>query len=266
MSAILAARSLNFEVSGRALLSEVTMAVTSGEMVALLGPNGAGKSTLLKLFCGQIKPTRGAVLFDGVPVASWRPRDLARRRAVLPQSSSIPFAFTALEIVLMGRSPHGDAARCEPLARAAMARMECEHLAGRTVTTLSGGEMQRVQLARVLVQIDMERQSRPVCLMLDEPISSLDPAHQHAALDAARQLARNGAAVLVVLHDLNLAAQYADRLVLLRNGRLLKEGPPRAVLTEAAIAEVFGIRVALLPNPFCDAPAVFVEPAGGQRA
>jgi len=253
------AENLGYRAGERPLVSAVNLAVRGGEMVALLGPNGAGKSTLLKLLCAQLAPHEGRVLFEDKPLGQWPPRELARRRAVLPQSSQVPFDFTAREIVLLGRSPFGDAASCEALARRAMEKTECAHLADRVVTTLSGGEMQRVQLARVLVQIGLDG-GAPRCLLLDEPISNLDPAHQHGALGVARELARDGAGVLVVLHDLNLAAQYADRLVLMRQGRIAAAGPPAEVLTEERVGSIFNVRAKVTKSPVCDAPAVFVEP------
>lgn len=250
------AENLTFSVPGRVLVNGINLTVKNGEVVALLGPNGAGKSTLLKLLCGQNKMSSGRVLFEERDLADWSPAEIARRRAVLPQSSTVPFDFLAIEIVLLGRSPYGDAASSEALAREAMEKTESLHLAGRVVTTLSGGEMQRVQLARVLVQIGMNT-GTPRCLMLDEPISNLDPSHQHAALAIARNLARDGAAVLVVLHDINLAAQYADRLVMMKNGNLIVEGTAEEVVTEQTMQDVFGVGSQIIRNPTCDAPAVF---------
>lgn len=272
---MLSAKALSFRVSGKALVDDVTFHLRAGEMVALLGPNGAGKSTLLKLLCGQTKPTSGEVFFENRALSAWPPRELARKRAVLPQSSAVPFDFTALEIVLLGRSPHGDGRAHEGMAREAMEKTESLHLADRKVTTLSGGEMQRVQLARVLVQIGLESgkkeeggerrgdaadSPRPSqrCLMLDEPISNLDPAHQHSALRIARELAGDGVGVLIVLHDLNLAAQYADRVVLMKAGKVVAEGSPDAVLTEEQIGAVFAVKATVVRNPLCNAPAVFV--------
>lgn len=251
------AENLTYTVPGRVLVNGVNLTVNNGEVVALLGPNGAGKSTLLKLLCGQTTITSGRVLVEDRDLASWPPAELARRRAVLPQSSTVPFDFLAIEIVLLGRSPYGDASSSEAIAREAMEKTESLHLAHRVVTTLSGGEMQRVQLARVLVQIGMRTGGTPRCLMLDEPISNLDPSHQHAALAIARDLARDGAAVLVVLHDINLAAQYSDRLVMMKNGSLVVDGTAEEVITEKNMREVFGIEARIIRNPTCDAPAVF---------
>lgn len=251
------AENLIYSVPGRVLVNDVSLSVKNGEVVALLGPNGAGKSTLLKLLCGQTKMSSGRVFFEDRDLHDWPPAEIARRRAVLPQSSTVPFDFLALEIVLLGRSPYGDAASSEALAREAMEKTECLHLAERVVTTLSGGEMQRVQLARVLVQIGLHADGAPRSLMLDEPISNLDPSHQHAALLIARDLARDGAAVLVVLHDINLAAQYADRLVMMKGGRLVTEGTAEQVVTAQTMKDVFGVGAEIIRNPVCDAPAVF---------
>ncbi|MEX1119852.1 MAG: heme ABC transporter ATP-binding protein [Terrimicrobiaceae bacterium] len=256
---LMEARNLSFRVGGTPLVSKVNFSVAQGEFLALLGPNGAGKSTLLKLLCGQIPPSEGTVRFLDRPLGEWPPMTLARHRAVLPQSSTVPFAFTALEIVLLGRSPHGDARACEDLARHVMTQTDCAHLAERFVTTLSGGEMQRVQLSRVLLQLHHPDGNVPRCLMLDEPISNLDPAHQHGALCVARKFAASGAGVVVVLHDLNLAAQYADRLVIMKQGSIVAQGAPREVVTESLVSEIFEVRARVIENPVCDGPAVFVS-------
>lgn len=255
------ARRLSFRVRERELVRSLDLRVRPGEFTAILGPNGAGKSTLLKLLCGQLRPTAGTIFFAGKPLAEWNARDLAKYRAVLPQQSAVPFDFSALEVVLLGRSPYGDAGSQEALAREALRLTDSEHLAGRVVTTLSGGELQRVQFARVILQIGWQPVSDGRCLMLDEPISNLDPAHQHGALQVAREMARRGVTVLVVLHDLNLAAQYADHVVVMKSGRLHTEGTPREVLTPSLVAEVFGVEARILENPFGSAPAVFVAPA-----
>jgi iron complex transport system ATP-binding protein len=259
MREVIAAEGAGFAAGPKRLVDSVTLRVAAGECVALLGPNGAGKSTLLKMLCRQIPVGSGVVRFDGRPLAAWPDRELARRRAVLPQSGAVPFAFSAREIVLLGRLPHGDGRRCGELVDDAMARTDTAHLAERVVTTLSGGELQRVHLARVLVQLG-GNPGPGQALYLDEPVSSLDPAHQHAALREAQALARAGVAVLVVLHDLNLAAQYADRLILLQSGTVAAEGTPAEVLQEKTIARVFGVRATIIAHPLIAGPAVFVEP------
>ena len=262
---MLKAKGLAYRAGGNFLVSGIDLSIEAGEVVAVLGPNGAGESTLLKLLCGQFRPTTGMVSFGGKSLGKWPARELARCRSVLLQQSMAPFEFSALEIVLLGRLPHGDAARCTHMALEAMKWTECQHLARRTVNTLSGGELQRVHLARVLVQIGLRATGTIRCLMLDEPVSSLDPAHQHAALCTARQIASQGAAVLIILHDLNLAGQYADRVVLLKAGRIAAAGTPAEVLRADLIGDVFGVRARVVENPVCGAPAVFLESAGSAR-
>jgi iron complex transport system ATP-binding protein len=190
-------------------------------------------------------------------------RERARTRAVLPQSAALAFGFTGLETVLMGRYPHSlGAARAHDLeiARTALARLDAAHLETRFVTTLSGGELARVQLARVAAQIWPEAPGAPRYLLLDEPIASLDPAHQHLALRTARSFAHaHGCGVLAVLHDINLAAQYADRVVLLRQGRVLAEGAPAPVLTPAALRECFNVEATIVAQPRSDRPLVVVS-------
>jgi iron complex transport system ATP-binding protein len=239
---ILCADRLAYAVGGNQLVADVNFTLNVGEVVTILGPNGAGKSTLLKLLCGQISPTAGTIGFHGRPLREWSSRELAQRRSVLPQQSMAPFEFTALEMALE-----------------AMRWTECDHLALRTVNTLSGGELQRVHLARVLVQVGLESGGPSRCIMLDEPISNLDPAHQHVTLRIARRIASGSASVLVILHDLNLAAQYSDRLVMMRNGRIVASGTPTEVVRTDLIGEVFGVQAEVTVNPVCGAPAVFVR-------
>ncbi len=237
------------------VLKGPSLAVAPGEVIAVLGPNGAGKSTLLSVLSGVLKPDGGAARLEGRALIDWAARDLALRRAVLPQHSELSFGFPVLEVVLLGRSPHvGRSSRAEDLAvaEACLAEAEVGHLAERVYTTLSGGERQRVQLARVLAQIDFPaalQLREPRYLLLDEPTSSLDLAHQHATLRSARRAADRGIGVLAILHDLNLAAMYADRLVVLYGGRVAAEGPPEAVLTEDLVRQAFDLPVTISRHP-----------------
>ncbi len=261
--ALLQANALGYRVGRIPLVVDADLGLSGGEVVAVLGPNGAGKSTLLKLLCGLFAPSSGMVRFDGCPLAAWLRRELAVRRAVLPQHSVVPFDFTAGEIVALGRSPHRDIRWQRPMVLRAMERCECAHLAGRVLRTLSGGEMQRVQLARVLVQIGLGEGSAPSALLLDEPVSSLDPAHQHAALVLAREMAAAGVAVFVILHDLNLAAQYASRIVLMKSGRIVAQGLPEEILTPGMISSVFDVQAHVSANPLTGGLAIFVKPRSG---
>ena len=251
--------------AGKAILvRDVSLSVAPGEVVALIGPNGAGKSTLLRLLAGDEAPSSGEVRIAGRPLAAWAPRDLARTRAVLPQQSTLAFAFTALEVVLMGRAPHaygGEGPDDCAAARQALAIVGLEGFEERLYPTLSGGEQQRVHLARVIAQIGPGGCNERY-LLLDEPTSSLDLAHQHGALRIVRRMANEGAGVLVVLHDLNLAAEYADRIGVLSGGSLLSLGSPWRVLTREILREAFHIEARIVPAPWSPSrPWITVEPA-----
>lgn len=249
-SPVLQAEHAGFAIDSRWLVQDVTLAVHAGEVVALVGPNGAGKSTLLRLLAGDLPPTRGQILLDGRPISAYRPHDLALRRAVLPQQTILQFAFTAKEVVEMGRSPRRDRVdRDDRVVLESLQRTEVAHLARRTFPSLSGGEQTRVSLARVLAQ------ETPI-LLLDEPTASLDLRHQQLVMRVARELAAAGGAVLVVLHDLNLAAGFADRLAILRDGRLVAAGTPWETLTEPLLSEIFACPVTIMRHPSRDCPVV----------
>lgn len=254
------ARSLTVSIAGKTLLDAVSLAVQPGEVLAVLGANGAGKTTLLRALSGEIKSAPGAVWMGGRPLAAWKLAERARVRAVLPQNSTLSFSFSALEIVLMGRAPHVrgiETAVDYTIAQEALALVDALHLAGQSYVTLSGGERQRVQLARVLAQIWTPPPGGGARYMLiDEPTNNLDLAHQHRTLEIAQDFARAGTAVLAILHDLNLAAQYADRVAILKQGRILAEGTPRAVLTPDIIQAGFNMPVTVIPHPHLDVPLV----------
>jgi len=237
---------------GATLLDDVSVAVGRGEVVALLGPNGAGKTTLLRALCGELPPAAGDVHLEGRSLSAWSPRDRAARLGVLPQSSRLVFPFTAEQVALLGRTPHverHESARDREIAGLALRRAGVGALARRDYLRLSGGEQQGVQLARVLAQVWDAPAQGGRYLLLDEPTASLDLRLQHALLGLARQLAGQGFGVLVSLHDLNLAAQYADRIALLRGGRLLADGAPPQVLTAERIRRVWGVEASAGPDP-----------------
>ena len=257
---MLQALDVSLRLGGKSILQAVSLSLQAGELLAVLGPNGAGKSTLLRVLTGALMPQVGLAALDDRPLQTWNGRELARRRAVLPQSSPLAFGFRAFEVVLLGREPHsGLSAREEDLeiAEAAMREADVIHLAERSYATLSGGEQQRVQLARVLSQVwPGGRDPSLRFLLLDEPTSSLDLAHQHAILRLARGWSRAGAGVLAVLHDLNLAAMYADRVCILKAGRQEAEGKPEAVFTAGTIKACFDLEVVVSRHPLRDCPYI----------
>ncbi|MTI13620.1 heme ABC transporter ATP-binding protein [Sansalvadorimonas verongulae] len=248
--------------SGRLLLDNVSFTARPGEVVALLGPNGAGKSTLFKVVTDEMPADGGDVIFNGKPVNDWDLGERALMLGILPQSSSLNFPFAVGEVVLLGRSPCSTGREENAaIVHKALEKVDALHLKERNYTTLSGGEKQRVHLARVLTQIWTEPQSSssslgPRLLLLDEPTSALDPAHQHQTLRIAREFARHNVAVVVILHDLNLASQYSDRLVMLCNGQVRAEGTPHDVLKPALLKELLDIDVCIIPHPVNGYPLV----------
>lgn len=255
----LEAHHVSFKIKGKTLVDDVSFALRQGELLAVVGPNGAGKSTLLKLLCGDLRVWGGDVMLWGRPLAAWPVREQAQLRAVLPQNSTLTFPFTALEVVLMGRIPHNNGVNRQAdaeIAAAALHRVGMSHLAERLYPTLSGGERQQVQLARVLAQLGEDGGERGRVLLLDEPTTSLDLAHQHHTLCLAREYATMGVAVLAILHDLNLAAQYADRILMLKQGRLREIGTPEQVLTSHTIQDVFATPTVVMPHPQNQRPMV----------
>lgn len=266
---MIAARDVAFTRARRHVLTGISLDVRSGEVVAIVGPNGAGKSTLLHLLSGDLRPTSGTVALDGVGLDAWSAMALARRRAVLPQSASLQAPFAVRDVVLLGRTPF----RALPnsadhaIADAALDAVALASLAGRRYTELSGGERQRVQLARALAQVWEAHEPGTRLLLLDEPVASLDLAQQQHALEAARAAAARGAAVLVIIHDLNLAAQHTDRIALLCDGQLAECGTPREVLTTPLLRRVFNAAITVVPHPCEDCPLVVTSrtPLGAPR-
>ncbi len=236
----------------RRVLHGVSLSVVAGEVVAVVGPNGAGKSTTVGLLSGDLSPSDGSVSVAGRPVGSWRHAELAMRRAVLPQHTTVAFPFTVAQVVAMGRAPWAGTPLVlddEAAVAEAMTVTEVTEFAGRTFGTLSGGERARVALARVLAQ-------RTPLLLLDEPTAALDLRHQDLVMRVATAHARAGGAVLAVLHDLNLAAAHADRVAVIADGRLVACGTPAEVLEPALLSEVYHREIEVMPHPRTGAPLV----------
>jgi iron complex transport system ATP-binding protein len=255
----LEARGVTVEVGAARLLDSIDLRVDAGETVAIVGPNGAGKSTLLRVLAGEIVPRRGEVALKGRPLASYKAAALALNRAVLSQHIAVTFPFTAAEIVWMGAGDRRDAAAAR-FVEAALAEADVAHLRDRIVPTLSGGEQQRVQLARVLVQLACAAQAHgPPALLLDEPTASLDLRHQIMVARLARDRAAAGMAVVAVLHDLNLATVFAGRILVLDRGRVAADGAPAAILTDDLIGRVFGVASAVNRAPPPGVPFVLPQ-------
>jgi iron complex transport system ATP-binding protein len=241
----LQAHDLGVRVAGQWLLREVDLHLRTGELLVVVGPNGAGKSTLLSLLAGDLAPTTGRVSLGELPVDRTHPLELARRRAVLLQRVGLSFPFEVSEVVAMGRAPWVGTERedLDELAVAtALAATDMEAFAHRRFPTLSGGEQARAAFARTLAQ-------QTDVLLLDEPTAALDLRHQEQLMATARACADAGNAVLVVLHDLQLAAAYADEIAVLGAGRLVARGAPRDVLTDDLLSDIYGLPIEVLHHP-----------------
>ena len=256
MSAVIAAQDITVRIGAKTLLDGVSLGVVSGEVVALVGPNGAGKSTLLRVLAGELKPTWGSVRLKERALSAYSPRELAGRRAVLSQNVSVAFPFTVDEVVRMGAGDrHGRAV--DKRAERALADVELTAFRDRVITTLSGGEQQRAHFARVLVQLGVGEEAHgPGVLLLDEPTASLDLKHQLDLLDAVRRCAARGAAVVAILHDLNLATLAAGRIVVLHDGRVAADGPPDKIVTDDLLARVFNVSATVGQVPAAGVPFV----------
>lgn len=245
---------ISVSLAKRKILSNVNLSLHRGEFTALLGPNGTGKSTLLKAITNEVTHS-GSVKIYGQHRDYWANQDLARHLGVLPQSSSLSFNFTAQEVVELGAI--GLTATNDEIKRLTIHNMrqtDVDHLANRNYPTLSGGEKQRVHLARVLTQLEQSQDN--TIILLDEPTSALDLHHQHTTLSLAKSLADKGATVVAVLHDLNLAAQYADRMVILNQGSIAVDAIPTIALQPDIIEDVYQHKVSIIPHPEFGHPLV----------
>ncbi|MBI4787759.1 MAG: heme ABC transporter ATP-binding protein [Chloroflexi bacterium] len=248
---------ITFSYNHKPVLDGISIQVLPGEIVGLLGPNGSGKSTLIKLLSRVLVPQDGRVWIDGHELSRLGQRQIARRIAVVPQVFEMPTGFTAFEVVLMGRTPHlswlqSESACDREIARAAMLATGTWSLADRYVDQLSGGERQRVIIARALAQ-------EPQVLLLDEATAHLDVRHQIEIMEIVQRFARERElAVLIIFHDLNLAAQYCDRIVLLKDGKVFANGSPREVITREGLRAVYGVEMCVFPHPDNQLPAALI--------
>ncbi|SMC25243.1 iron complex transport system ATP-binding protein [Andreprevotia lacus DSM 23236] len=250
---MLTARALACARGHRTVLSGIDLTLPAGSVWGVLGANGAGKSTLLATLAGELTPAGGAVTLHGKPLAQLRSSELARQRAVLPQAPSLAFDLDVGSVVAMGAYPYPELspAALHDLQQRTLAYADIADLGQRRYLSLSGGEQQRVQLARVLLQLlACKGRSEYRLLLLDEPTANLDPRHQRQLLDAVAALARDeGIAALLVLHDVNLAARWCDRLLLLADGKAIAAGTPAEVLTPAHLEAAYGLPAHVLAHP-----------------
>lgn len=253
---------------GPVLLNDISLQCRPGELLVVLGANGAGKSTLLRAIGGEL-PVRGDIRWKGSPIHDLSLAGLACERACLDQHGEVPFAFTAREVVMMGRYPHTGhlpGLSDEAAVERAMHLMQVTPYQHREMPSLSGGERKRAQVARIIAQLDNGRPG-PTLLLLDEPLNDLDVKHQHGLMKFARQHAEAGHCVLAVLHDLNMAARHGHRLLLLKHGRALALGTPREVLTPAHLSKAYDMPAHVLAHPVDGGPWVHfgMAPANEQR-
>lgn len=257
-SALLEAKQLSYHLQGHRLINHVSLQIASGEMVAIIGPNGAGKSTLLRLLTGYLAPSAGECRLLGKNLMDWKPQPLARTRAVMRQYSELAFPFSVSEVIRMGRTPYGET-KCPQALQEVMIQTDCLPLAQRDYRALSGGEQQRVQLARALAQL-WQPEPTPRWLFLDEPTSALDLYHQQHTLRLLRQLThQQPLAVCCVLHDLNLAALYADRILLLAQGELVACGTPEQVLNSEILIQWYRADLGVSLHPENALPQIYLR-------
>lgn len=250
-----------FSVRNTVLLKNIHITVEQGEFLAICGPNGAGKSSLIRLLSGEMQPTEGSIAWQNKPLSQWSALELACQRALLQQHCEVGFNYSAIEVVLLGRYPHhfGNVGIQDiRIAEAALIEVEAHHLAKRLYATLSGGEQARVHMARVLAQIWESQQ--PSLLLLDEPTAALDPRQQHRLLEIAKQWStQHKTTIVAIVHDLNLAAQYADRIALLRGGRIQLVDSVDIVMQPEHISSCFDIDCVMVAHPDGGIPLMSIK-------
>jgi iron complex transport system ATP-binding protein len=240
-------QNISYQVQGNTILNQVSAAVKPGTFTALMGSNGAGKSTLLKIIAGETSPTSGRVTWDQKSIPEWNANELAKNRAVLRQQYSMQLPFSVQDIIAMGRYPHYKntlTKACKQVIQTVAEYTGVTHLMKRNYLTLSGGEQQRVQLARVLAQV-WDTPAEQKLILLDEPVSALDIQYQHHLMALTQALTQHNFTIVAVLHDLNLAMQYADDILLLKKGKVITFAHKNEALQHDTISETFGIAAAL---------------------
>jgi len=261
---MLSTSSVNYRIGHKQILRNVNADFHAGEFNMILGPNGSGKSSFLKIFSGETHAYEGEIRYEQTSIHAIKKQELAKRRAVMSQQPELNFPLAVDEVVMMGRYPHfnfNPAKKDEAVCEEVMRRMNLTSFKERNYLTLSGGEKQRVHFARVLAQIWDKPQNGSRYLILDEPLTSLDISYQHEFLQIAREFLGPDTVLIAIMHDLNLAIQYADRLFFLKEGELIAHGKPSEVLSETLIENVFGVRTTIVKNPVTGAPLVIYSHA-----
>ncbi|MES1952194.1 hemin importer ATP-binding subunit [Salinisphaera sp. S4-8] len=254
---ILEVEALSLRAGGRTVVEAVGFVLAAGQHLAVIGPNGAGKSTLIHALIGDLAPAAGAIRLSGRTLADWPARERACRVALLPQASALNFPFTVAEVVRLGRGPHASGSVADRrIVGQTLAACDIAHLRDRPYTRLSGGEKQRVQLARVMSQIWRAEDAGERLLLLDEPVAALDLGHQRLVMQQVAELAAQGVAIVSVLHDISLAARYADRMLALRDGRTIAAGTPAEVVTAERMQCLFDTHTRVITHPDSHTPVV----------
>ncbi|PVH24850.1 heme ABC transporter ATP-binding protein [Sphingobacterium corticibacter] len=242
-------KNLSYQIGNKPILRHIDMQARPGELLAMIGPNGAGKSTLMKLLCGEVKSPQDSISLHGKTLSGYKSKELALMRAVLTQANEVSVDFSVQELVTMGRYPHFEVNPSMTdleIIEAVLEEMGIQHFKDRSYHSLSGGEKQRVQLARVLAQI----YERPdAILFLDEPINGLDIQYQQIILEKAKKMAAKGWTVLCVLHDINFASKYADKILILKAGEVANFGTPTEIITAENMLKTYNIRTKVWQDP-----------------
>jgi iron complex transport system ATP-binding protein len=248
---------ISYSIGKKQILENISAEFLPGEFNMILGPNGSGKSTFLKIFCGELSGFSGTVIYNGKKAGSIKKEELAKERAVLSQQPELSFPLTVEEVVMMGRYPHftfHPGKKDYEICNEAIAKMSLQEFKERNYLTLSGGEKQRVHFARILAQIWEKPASGLRYLFLDEPLTSLDINYQQEFLQIARGFTLSDTVLVAIIHDINLAIQYADKLFFLKDGKLVAQGKPASVIREDLIEKVFSVKTNIITNPVTGSP------------
>lgn len=256
---MLRTENISYSIGKKDILKNVSATFLPGEFNMILGPNGSGKSSFLKIFSGEINKFQGTVLYESKKIKDFRKEELAKKRAVMSQQADLGFPLLVNEVVMMGRYPHftfNPNKKDITICHEAIERMNLSEFKQRNYLTLSGGEKQRVQYARVLAQVWEKPVEGYHYLFLDEPLNNLDINYQHEFLQAAVDIMKEHTVLIAVMHDINLAAHYADNLLFLKEGELVVHGKPKEILTENIIEKIFNIKTTVIQNPVTGKPLI----------